>query len=208
MISLDIGNCRVDILPIVKGLVSEAEKVRSTYGKHEAYAAALGIEEIIALKHREEIEDAQELSEIDMVYVHHLSNFGVIESPTPAFCELIDLCSKDSIDVIPLDMNNEDFTDVYINAVKTLEFVKEHRMAKKGMKLRFDMSSPESFAISWDSYLNKVKGYWKVNQKREEYIALQIIDTAKYRNSLLAVVEVERIDNILKNIKNNESGGQ
>ncbi|MCL2295711.1 MAG: hypothetical protein FWC29_01340, partial [Methanomassiliicoccaceae archaeon] len=110
------------------------------------------------------------------------------------------------IDVIPLDMNNEEFTEVYINTVKTMEFVKEHRLAKKGMKMHFDMSSPESFVISWDNYLNKVKGYLKVSQKREEYIALQIRDTAKYRNSLLAVVEVERMDNILKNIENEGSG--
>jgi len=207
MISIDVGKCRVDILPIVKGLVSEAEKVRETYGKYEAYAVALGIEEIVALKRREEIEDIQELSEIDMVYVYHLSTFGEIESPTPAFCELIDLCSKDSIDVIPLDMNNEEFAEVYINEVKTLEFVKEHRLAKKGMKRRFDMSSPESFAISWDDYLNKVKGYCRVSQRREEYIASQIADTARYRHSLLAVIEVERINNIVRNIESAKGDG-
>jgi hypothetical protein len=205
MISLDIGKCKVDILPIVKGLVSEADKVREAYGKYEAYAVALGIEEIQALKHRAEIEDIQEHSEIDMVYVHHLSVFGDIESPTPAYCELIDLCSKDSIDVIPLDMNNEEFTEMYIHTVKTMEFVKEHRLAKKGMKKHFDMSSPEAFSISWDSYLNKVKGYLKVSQKREEYIASQIIDIAKYRHSLLAVVEVERLNNIVKHIKGDKN---
>ncbi|MDR1690991.1 MAG: hypothetical protein LBR42_04005 [Candidatus Methanoplasma sp.] len=204
MISLTIGKCRVDILPIVKGLVSEAEKVSAAYGDHEAYAAALGIEEITAIKHREKIEEVQELSEIDMVYVHHLSNFGEIESPTPAFCELIDLCSKDSLDVIPLDMNNEEFTEMYVNTVKTMEFVKEHRLAKKGMKRRFDMSSPESFSISWDNYLNQVKGYEKVSRKREEYIASQIIDIARYRESLLAVIEVERINSIVEHIKNDK----
>ena len=201
MISLEIGKCRVDILPIVKGLVSEAEKVRAVYGRYEAYAVALGIEEVIALKRREEIEDVHELSEIDMVYVYHLSYFGEIESPTPAFCELIDLCSKDSMEVIPLDMNNEEFTEMYIHTVKATEFVKEHRLAKKGMKKSFDMSSPESFAIPWDEHLNKVKGYLKVSQKREEYIASQIADISRYRNSLLAVVEVERINNIAEHIK-------
>ncbi|MCL1979351.1 MAG: hypothetical protein FWG60_04260 [Methanomassiliicoccaceae archaeon] len=204
MISLEIGRCKVDVLPIVKGLVSEAEKVREAYGNYEAYAAALGIEEIIALKHRDEIEEIQELSEIDMVYAYHLSNFGEVETPTPAFCELIDLCSKDSIEVIPLDMNNAEFTEMYINTVKAMEFVKEHRLAKKGMKRRFDMSSAESFAISWDNYLNKVKGYERVSQKREGFIASQIADIAKYRRSLLAVVDVERINNIVEYIENNE----
>jgi len=207
MISLEIGKCKVDLLPIVKGLVSETEKVTEAHGRYEAYAVALGIEEIIAIKHREEMEEVQELSEIDMVYVYHLSNFGVIESPTPAYCELIDLCSKDSMDVIPLDMNNEEFTEMYVNTVKTMEFVKEHRLAKKGMKRRFDMSSAESFAISWDNYLNKVKGYQKVSQKREEHIASQIVDIANYRCSLLAVVEVERIDSIVEIIKK-EGGGK
>jgi hypothetical protein len=201
MISIEIGKCKVDILPIVKGLVSEAEKVKNAYGGYEAYAIALGIEEIIALEKREDIEEDQELSEIDMVYVYHLSKFGEIESPTPAYCELIDLCSKDSIEVIPLDMNNEEFTEMYINTVKATEFVKEHRLAKKGMKRGFDMTSAESFAISWDAYLNKVKGYRKVSNKREEYIASQIVDTAKYRDSLLAVVEVERINSILEHIR-------
>jgi hypothetical protein len=202
MISLDIGRCRVDILPIVKGLVSEAEKVKQAYGNYEAYAVALGIEEVIAIKHRDEMEEVQELSEIDMVYVHHLAAFGEIESPTPAFCELIDLCTKNSIDVIPLDMNNGEFTEMYITTVKTMEFVKEHKLAKKGMKLHFDMTSPESFSISWDSYLNKVKGYLKVSQKREEYMASQIMDIARYRRSFLAVIEVERIKSILKHIEN------
>ncbi|AIZ57081.1 hypothetical protein Mpt1_c12190 [Candidatus Methanoplasma termitum] len=204
MISIDIGKCKVDILPIVKGLVSEADRVREAYGKYEAYAVALGIEEIQALKRRAEIEEIQEHSEIDMVYVYHLSVFGEIESPTPAYCELIDLCSKDSIEVIPLDMNNEEFTEMYIHNVKTMEFVKEHRLAKKGMKKHFDMSSPEAFSISWDNYLNKVKGYLKVSQKREEYMAAQIVDIARYRRSLLAVVEVERLNNIVEHIKNDK----
>jgi len=202
MISLEIGRCKVDILPIVKGLVSEAEKVKEVYGRYEAYSAALGIEEIVAIKHRDEIEDIQELSEIDLVYAYHLSKFGDVESPTPAYCELIDLCSKDSIEVIPLDMNNKEFTEMYIHTVKTMEFVKEHRLAKKGIKRSFDMSSPESFATAWDDYLNKVKGYDKVNKKREEYMAMQIVDIAKYRSSLLAVVEVERIKNIIDHIEN------
>ncbi|MCL2317576.1 MAG: hypothetical protein FWC44_00765 [Methanomassiliicoccaceae archaeon] len=201
MTSLEIGKCKVDILPIVKGLVSEASKVKDAYGDHEAYAAALGIEEIVALKRRAEIEDIQELSEIDMVYAYHLSKFGEVESPTPAYCELIDLCAKDSKEVIALDMNNAEYSELYIRTVKTLEFVKEHRLAKKGMKKHFAMESPESFVISWDDYLNKVKGYHKLSKLREEYIASQIIDIARYRKSLLAVVEIERYNSIVEHIR-------
>jgi hypothetical protein len=202
MISITIENCQVDLLPIIKGLVSEAEVVRSAYGKHEAYAIALGIEEISALVQRESLMDSHELSEIDLVYAHHLSTFGEVESPTPAYCELIDLCGKDGKKVIPLDMNNNDFTTVFINNVKATEFVKEHRLAKKGMKRKFNMSSSADFVMDWDAYLSRVKGYAKVNRIREKYLAEQILDIAKYRDSLLAVVELERINNMLNHIKN------
>jgi hypothetical protein len=198
MISLTIKKCKVDIVPIVKGLVSETEAVRSAYGGYEAYAVALGIEEIMALIDRERLIEDHELSELDLVYAHRLATFGEVQSPTPAFCELIDLCGKDHIDVIPLDMSNNEFTTVFINNVTATEFVKEHRMAKKGMKRNFDMSSPSAFVIAWDAYINKVKGYAKVSKIREKYLAEQLVDIAKYRGSLLAVIEVERINNVLE----------
>jgi len=198
MISLTIKKCKVDIIPIVKGLVSEADAVRSAYGRYEAYAVALGIEEIMALIDRERLIEDHELSELDMVYAHRLATFGEVQSPTPAFCELIDLCKKDGIDVIPLDMSNNEFTTVFINNVTATEFVKEHRLAKKGMKRKFDMSSPSAFAIAWDAYINKVKGYAKVSRVREKYLAEQLVDIAKYRESLLAVIEVERINSVLE----------
>ena len=198
MISLTINKCEVDIIPIVKGLVSEANAVRSAYGGYEAYAVALGIEEIMALIDREKLMDDHELSELDMVYAHRLATFGEVQSPTPAFCELIDLCKKDGIDVIPLDMSNNEFTTLFINNVTATEFVKEHKLAKKGMKRKFDMSSPSAFAIAWDAYINRVKGYAKVSRVREKYLAEQLVDIAKYRKSLLAVIEVERINSVLE----------
>jgi hypothetical protein len=198
MISLTIKKCKVDIIPIVKGLVSEADTVRSAYGGYEAYAVALGIEEIMALIDRERLIEDHELSELDMVYAHRLATFGEVQSPTPAFCELIDLCKKDSIDVIPLDMSNNEFTTVFIDNVTATEFVKEHKLAKKGMKRKFDMTSPSAFVLAWDTYLNRVKGYAKVNRIREKYLAEQLVDIAKYRGSLLAVIEVERINSVLE----------
>jgi len=206
MIPLNIGDCRIDILPIVKGLVSEADKVSSAYGGYEAYAVSLGIEEIAALVNREQLMDDHELSEVDLVYAHHLSSFGEVQSPTPAFCELIDLCEKDGKSVIPLDMDNEEFTTAYIENVKTLEFVNEHRIAKKGMKRAFDMSSPEKFATEWDEYVNKVKGYAKISRVREKYMAEQLIDIAKYRDSLLAVIEVEKINRVLEHVGVKKNG--
>lgn len=201
MIPLNIEGCKIDILPIVQGLVSEADKVRHNYGKYEAYGLPLSIESIMALSKREDLTDDYEVSELDLVYAHHLSVFGNVEFPCPAFCELVDLCNRDLKGIVPLDMNEDLFTDVYIENIKATEFVKEHRMAKKGMKKRFDMNSPETFVKSWDKYLNSVKGFEKVTKARERYIAEQIVDLPKYRHSVLIIMENERIDGIMRCIE-------
>ncbi len=197
MISLRVGDCKVDILPIVSGLVSETQKVKDAYGKYDAYAVSLGIEGIEAIRRRKEIpEDMYEISEIDIVYAERMSYFGEVEAPSPAFCEIIDLCTADGISVIPLDMKDEDFETAYMNCVSAFQFTNQHRLAKKGMKVQLDMGSPEGMAKSWDAFISQNKGLRKLDLFREKYIAKEIRSTAQYRKSLLAVIECERADGV------------
>lgn len=201
MRSVTIGGCRIDILPVVNGLVSEAERVRLGFGEYEAYGAALGIEGIQALKNRADNDDDFDVSELDIVYANHLSSYGDVEMPSPAMCEFVDLCTAHGMNVIALDMNDSEFTELYCETVKTLDFVKEHRLAKKGMKKRFGSSSAEAFAREWDDYVNSIRGYREVSEKREAYIAEQIRDVARYRSDLLVIIEVERLDGVLSRLE-------
>jgi hypothetical protein len=201
MISVKVGDCEVDILPFVNGLESEAEKVREAFGKYEAYGTSLGIEGIQAVEKRSEIEDEPEVGDLDLVYAKLMERFGQVELPSPAVCELVDLCRYEGMTVIPLDMNDEEFTELYCGTVKTMDFVKEHRHAKKGLKTGFDAETPEELAVQWDGFVNKIKGYREVSLKREAYIAEQIRDISKYRKSLLALIEVERCDGVVALLK-------
>lgn len=196
MISGTVGECRVDIIPVVNGLVSEAERVKGLVGDYEAYAISLGIEGVQTIKNRSAIDEEFEVSELDLVYAQHMSAFGQVEFPSPAMCAFIDSVKEKRMNVIPLDMNDEDFTQMYCDTVGTFDFVKEHRLAKKGMKRTFDDSSPETLAKEWDAYINTVKGYHDVSVKREAYIASQIRDIARFRKNLLAVIETERVAGI------------
>lgn len=198
MIEVPVGSCRVCILPVVNGIVSEADRVREAYGGFEAYGATMGIEGIQAIKSRAQLEDEFEVSELDLAYAHRMEELtGLqVEMPSPAMCALIDLCTQEGIGVIPLDMNDSEFTEMYCDTVKTWDFVKEHRLAKKGMKKKFRSTTPEEFAFEWDEYVNGVKGYRDVSRNREEHIASQIREVAKYRASLLVVAEIERAEGI------------
>lgn len=202
MISLSVGKCRLDILPVVNGLVSESDKVRDAYGKYEAYAASLGIEALQALKQRNELDmENIEVSELDIAYSKKMSVFGEIQIPSPAFCELVDLCDADGLQVIPLDMNDAEFDDAFIECVSATEFTSVHRLAKKSYAKKMDETTPESLAICWDSYISRKKGFGKLDKKREGHIASELVDISKYRNSLLAVIEVERVKGVLENME-------
>ncbi|MBQ8179023.1 MAG: hypothetical protein IJ026_01055 [Candidatus Methanomethylophilaceae archaeon] len=201
MIHLDVDGCSVDIVPVVNGLVSEAERIRDLMGDHESYGASLGIEGIQAIRNRANYDDPFEVSELDLVYAQHMSAFGQVEMPSPVMCAFVDMCRERGKNVIALDMNDEDFTEMYCNTVRTFDYVNEHRVAKKGLKRTFKKESPEGFALEWDEYVNSVKSYRMVSMKREEHIANQIRDVAKYRRDHLAVIEVERVDGVLSHLR-------
>lgn len=193
MMSLELNGCRIDILPVVNGLVSEAEKVRSAYGGYEAYGASLGIEALEALRMREQIgTDDIEVNELDIVYAKKMGVFGEIQTPSPAFCELVDLCAADGKHVIPLDMKDYDFDEAYLECVKATEFTSVHRLAKKTYAKKMASDTPENLALDIDRCISKVKGFSKLSKKREEHIAKEIEDTSRYRRSLLCVIEIER----------------
>ncbi len=198
MITVKINECEFDIVPFIKGLVSEKEKVLDALDKeqYDATAVALGPEDIEAITRRAEIKGIYESSDIDAIYSHILTEFGSIDMPDPASTTLIDECKARNIPVIPLDMTDDDYSKLYCETVSTMEFLKEKRISKKAMRKKFDKSSPEKFVMEWDALMNKIKGYAKMSEYREEYIANQMKDIAKYRKHVLTLIEFERVEGV------------
>ena len=199
MISLEKNGCKLDIIPIIKGLVSEKEKVLEALSKNEYETAGVswGIEEIEAVKRRAEITGDNETNDIDVVYLYKLKSFGEVDMPDPAFTYVVDEFSKKGISVIPLDMSDDEFAEAYCREVSTWDFLKENKIVSKAMKREFTTSSPEDFIMEWDSLINEIKGYRKMNALKEEFIAQQILDITKYRKSALVLVDYERSERII-----------
>ena len=199
MRSLRIGDCDIDIIPIIKGLISEKDKVAEALSSKDYDSAGVswGIEEIEAVRRRDEIIGDNETNDLDVVYLYKLKTFGDVDMPDPAFTYLIDEFSRTGKSVIPLDMSDDEFAEAYCNEVSTFDFLKEGKIVKKAMKREFDTSSPETFIREWDSLINEVKGYRKMNVLKEEFIAKQIRDVARYRKNALILVDYERFDGIM-----------
>ena len=113
MIHVTVGDCGVDILPVVNGIMSECDRVREAYGGYEAYAASMGIEGIQAIRARLSLEGDAEVSELDLVYARRMMALTgeEVQMPSPAMCTLVDLVTADGGNVIALDMNDEEFTE-------------------------------------------------------------------------------------------------
>jgi len=210
---ITVNGCSVTILPIIKGLVSESEKVADVLrNDYDVIAVALGPEEIEGIRQRGELtaekdecgDDIRIMSDIDLVYGKHLMTFGEINVPVPAYCTLIDTCTERSVDVVPLDMNDELFSEIYCDTVTTFELLREKRLVTKGLKKKFDLSSPEAFVEEWDDHVNTIKGFRTVSELRERYIALQIIKNSVPGKKMLALIEHERIFGIWDILENND----
>lgn len=206
MKSLRIGDCDIDIIPIIKGLVSEKQKVIDALSSkdYETAGVCWGIEEIEAVRRRAEITGDNETNDLDIVYLYKLKTFGEIDMPDPSFTYIVDEFSKKDVAVIPLDMSDDEFAEAYCNEVSTLDFLKENKIVKKAMKKEFSTSSPEEFIIEWDALINEVRGYRKMNLVKERFVASQIRDIAKYRRNALVLVDYERFDGIMSILEEEE----
>lgn len=198
---IEIEGCMVDILPIVKGLASDGEKVvLALRNEYDSVGVALGPEDIIAFAKRDEImgDEGPEITDLETVYSHFLMKFGKIDFPTPAYSALVDECGRCSIPLIPLDMDDETYSDVYCDTITTMELLKETRLAKKALKKGFSSLTPEDFAVEWDDYINRIRGFQILSGEREGFIADSIRRAARKKNSMLAVIEIERVEGIVE----------
>lgn len=206
MNSLWIGDCDIDIIPIIKGLVSEKQKVIDALSSkdYETAGVSWGIEEIEAVRRRAEITGDNETNDLDIVYLYKLKSFGDVDIPDPSFTYIVDEFSKKNVAIIPLDMSDDEFAEAYCEEVSTLDFLKENKIIRKAMKKEFTTSSPEEFIVEWDALINEVKGYRKMNLVKERFIASQIQDIAKYRKNALVLVDYERFDGIMSILEGDE----
>lgn len=200
---ITVGECSMEIIPVVKGLVSEKEKVvEALKGDFEAACIPLGIEDLEALRRRSEITDEPEPSDADAVYSYFLKKFGDIDMPDPSMAYLVDECTARNIPIVPLQMNDEEYSKAYCECINTLEFLREKRLLKKAMKKGFDMSSPETFVMQWDALMNGIKGFRQMADITERYMADQLVDVAKYRKNVIVLMDYERMDNVLAYMEN------
>lgn len=197
-----LGASRVHVMPVIRGLVSEAESVRAAISEVSPEAVGLSIS-------REELEalrsygggNAPPDNVEEEVYVRGLGRFGEVQKPPPCFVEAVRASRGRLIPVHPLDMDEEQYTSVYVGSVSTVDILLTNARQRRLRKWESTAVSAADFVREWDALVNGSKGYRLLQEERESFIARRIRQLATARRSLLVVLEVERSMGVLERLR-------
>ena len=197
MRTIEVEASRITVLPVVKGLVSEAESVSKAFSdvRPDAIGVSISREELDGLRKREDY-DLYEPSDLEIIYQAFLERFGEVRLPPPAWVRALEISEKESKAIVPLDMNDQVYTEAYCDKVSTTDMIRESLFARRATGKRYDLSSAAAFAVSWDQRVN-FSGFRELEDAREGHMAGALTNLSRRYRSILAVIEVERCDGVL-----------
>jgi len=138
---------------------------------------------------------------LEEVYSIYVESFGPVALPTPAYVKAMDLCEEKTIPILPLDMNDEEFTEAYCQRIGAMEIARESFFTRSIARKKFDISSPEAFALDWDRRINKARGFRELEIDRERCMANSLLNLTRKHSRILAIVEFERSEGVREQLK-------
>ncbi len=199
MRSIRIDAATITLLPVVKGPVSESERVSEAYQevRPDVIAVSISREDLDGL-HRREDYDKYEPSDLEIIYQAFLEHFGEVRIPPPAYVRALELAELHGTPIIPVDMNEELYTETYCQKVRTRDMIRESFFARRATGKRYELSSAEAFACSWDARVNKARGFQELERAREEHMARALRNLGGKYSNILAVIECERAEGVAR----------
>ncbi|MDG6221420.1 MAG: hypothetical protein QCI38_08255 [Candidatus Thermoplasmatota archaeon] len=197
-----IGQCAVSVLPIVKGLKSNEFLVRDAIYRIQPEALCLPVAQdgIDDMKTWDgEMQDLP-LSNEDLVYIHGLKDFGEVSLPPPGYLAALDEAKQKDIPIVALDMDEDSFSKLFCDKVSVFELWSRGRLPRKLLKRKIVADSPEEYAMTWEALLRRNKGSANVEEEREKHIYKALVQAAMGRKRILAIVEYERKEGILRHL--------
>ena len=198
MEKLKVDGCTVHILSVIKGLKSETEKVRKAFEetKPDVVAISLSREEVEGLKNIPD-DYEPELSRYEEIYAEGLGRFGEVAAPPPCYVATLELAQHEGIPLIPVDMDEQSYTDLYCAVVPGTALFRHSTRTWLLKRRTFSDDSPEKFVLAWDKAVNNMEGFRIIENKRADAMAKGIKKACAGSNGLLAVIELERAADVL-----------
>lgn len=193
-----VGEGEIHILPAVRGLPSEAQKVTVAFESARPTTVALSVSPEDAESIRRLRGTPMESDRIeDEVYIAGLSAWEDPVMPPPCFAQALRLADRSGVPVEALDFDEEAYADAYTESVSAFELILQGRLEGRLSRKKFRVSTPEEFVLAWDAEVNRPAGFAGLQRKREKHMAVRLREIAGHSPRVLAVIEVERADGVL-----------
>src|SRR5436190_9743629 len=202
MDDVQLDHATIHFLPVIRGLPSESATVQQAIQSVRPIAIGLSIgpEELESLRSYQGGPLGPENFE-EEVYVAGLSAWEPPIKPPPCFSEAIRTADARKIRVEALDMDDVTYTENYVDCVSALEVVFQGRLERKLLKKQFQATNPRDFVLEWDAEVNGSPGFARLQARREAFIASRLREIAGSAPSVLAVIEVERVNGVLATLR-------
>lgn len=193
LVAIRLNGGTVHLLPVIKGLKSEADKVKDAFEKvrPDKVAVSLSKEEVDGLRNIPD-DFEPELSRYDEIYAEGLGRFGDVAAPPPCYVATVELADHLKIPLVPVDLDEDSFSELYCAAVTGPALFRHSTRTWFLKHRRFESDSAEDYVLRWDHAVNNMEGMRLIERKRAETIAEGIAGLASSGCALLAVVELER----------------
>ena len=190
---ISLGSCKVHILGVIKGLESEVEKVRKAFEEvnPEKVLISISKEELEGLRNLPE-DFEPELSRYEEIYAEGLSRFGKVAAPPPCYVAALELSDHKGIPLIPIDLDERSYTDLYCAAVGGTSLFRHSTRTWLMKRRKYSLESPEAFVMAWDKAVNNLEGSRIIERKGTEQMAPGTREAVDGAERMLAVIEFER----------------
>ena len=199
---------KIVILGSVYGLVEDGELIKKIIKKEEPDAIALGIsrEDLEVLVNEEFDKKNNDMLGYDVNYnintesddyIEGLLKLGKVSLPSPDLINTIKYSQDFSIDLVPIDLDDEEYSEILCKNVSSIQLILFSR--KRVVKVK--SSNANDFSKEWDRKKHGKKGFKKINDMSENLMAKRIIKLSEKHNRILAVVDLPRLDGVVENIE-------
>ena len=198
MEEIRLGEATISIYPAVRGLPSDGRAIAQAIDtlKPDVVALSVSPEELDTLRTYRGGNLEPDRTE-DEVYVAGLSVWEEPILPPPCFTQAVEKATARQVRLEALDLDEEAYADAYTAHVSTMELILQGRLENRLLKKRFQVATPQEFALAWDAEVNRTDGFARLQREREKFIASRLRELADGLTRVLAVVEVERVKGVL-----------
>jgi hypothetical protein len=196
--TLRVKDCTLRVLGVVKGLVSESAAIEEAFDSFqpEMVTVSLSKEELEGLENMPE-DFEPDLTRYDEMYAAGLSRFGQVAAPPPCYVAALELAARKGVPLIPVDLDEESYTDLYCSAVPGTTLFRHSTRTWLLRHRRFNARTAEEFVRAWDRAVNNLQGFRTIERKRTESMAKGIAFACERASRVLAVIELERADDVI-----------